>query len=346
MKTRYNDHTCRCYAVPVQAFDHPSIDSIATFLTESDLLPAAFTAQPAPDVPPSATAATEAAARTAALQLVTAADQDLLGPDSSRGLDPSAPLMSAGLNSTMAVTLAASIEAAVGNPVPPTLVSLAGCCFSTATVQPLLALSQSCKGIATCMLAPVTYRRLIVLSAGNMTVVQAFDHPSINSIATFLTESALLPAAAASQPVTSAPSTTSTAPTYPSAPAMPLVPAAPAHTHAPSSILVVASAFKAPGKSSPSRLFPWQQAASGASVDGSSVVPLSRWNVDLPLPSHMPGELQARFGCFLDGIEVFDPEAVGMTPAEALLVDPQQRLVMEAFGDVAAATTAAGLYSR
>lgn len=76
------------------------------------------------------------------------------------------------------------------------------------------------------------------------------------------------------------------------------------------------------------------------------MVPLSRWDVDLALPSHMPGELQARFGCFLEGIEVFDPEAVGMTPAEALLVDPQQRLVMEAFGDVTAATAAAGLHSR
>jgi acyl transferase domain-containing protein len=60
----------------------------------------------------------------------------------------------------------------------------------------------------------------------------------------------------------------------------------------------------------------------------------------------MPGELQPRFGCFLDGVERFDPEAVGMTPAEALLVDPQQRLVMEAFGNVAATTRAAGVYNR
>lgn len=75
-------------------------------------------------------------------------------------------------------------------------------------------------------------------------------------------------------------------------------------------------------------------------------MPLSRWDVDHTLPSHMPGELQPRFGCFLDGIEAFDPEAVGMTPAEAVLVDPQQRLVMEAFGDAVAMTAAAGVYSR
>jgi acyl transferase domain-containing protein len=35
-----------------------------------------------------------------------------------------------------------------------------------------------------------------------------------------------------------------------------------------------------------------------------------------------------------------------MTPAEALLLDPQQRLVMEVFGEVAAATAAAGVYDR
>lgn len=75
-------------------------------------------------------------------------------------------------------------------------------------------------------------------------------------------------------------------------------------------------------------------------------MPLSRWDVDLPLTSQMPGELQPRFGGFLEGVEAFDPESVGMTPAEALLVDPQQRLVMEAFGDVAAATAAAGVYDR
>ena len=108
-----------CDCCPLQAFDHPTIDSIATFLTESQLLPAALLAQPA-----TASSAPPASAHAAALQLVTAAVQDVLGPDSSRGLDPTAPLMSAGLNSTMAVSLAATIEAAVGTAVPPTLVSL------------------------------------------------------------------------------------------------------------------------------------------------------------------------------------------------------------------------------
>ena len=119
-----------CLANPcAQAFDHPTIDSIATFLTESQLLPPALLQQTG-DMPTPAggSAAAAASAHAAALQLVTAAVQDVLGRDSSSGLDPSAPLMSAGLNSTMAVTLAASIEAAVGNAVPPTLVSRRGVC--------------------------------------------------------------------------------------------------------------------------------------------------------------------------------------------------------------------------
>lgn len=184
-------------------------------------------------------------------------------------------------------------------------------------------------------------------------VLQAFDHPSIDSIATFLAESDLLPASLIKPAAPSQPPAAAAAPaaSYPTAPAVPITARLPAPPQppAPASILIVASAFKAPGSASPcSFLLPQQAATAGgpAGADGSSVVPLARWDVDLALPSHMPGELQARFGCFLEGVEAFDPEAVGMTPAEVLLVDPQQRLVMEAFGDVAAATTAAGVYSR
>jgi acyl carrier protein len=67
--------------------------------------------------------ASPAGASAAAVQMVTAAVQELLGEDAGAELDPSAPLMSVGLNSTMAVALASTLEAAVGNPVPPTVVS-------------------------------------------------------------------------------------------------------------------------------------------------------------------------------------------------------------------------------
>jgi acyl transferase domain-containing protein len=107
----------------------------------------------------------------------------------------------------------------------------------------------------------------------------------------------------------------------------------------------VASSVKAPGpRASGKQLL----TAGGLTIvgDASGVVPLSRWDADLALPAHLPGELQPRFGSFLPEVEQFDAAALGLTAAEAVLMDPQQRLVMEAFADVYAATAAAGLASR
>jgi acyl carrier protein len=90
-------------------------------------VPAAAAAAPGGETPAAfvaaAVTASPAGASAAAVQLVTAAVQELLGGDAGAALDPSAPLMSVGLNSTMAVALASTLEAAVGSPVPPTVVS-------------------------------------------------------------------------------------------------------------------------------------------------------------------------------------------------------------------------------
>lgn len=42
-------------------------------------------------------------------------------------------------------------------------------------------------------------------------------------------------------------------------------------------------------------------------------------------------ELNQQFGSFLAGVDQFDAAALGVSPAEALLMDPQQRLVMQSF---------------
>lgn len=42
-------------------------------------------------------------------------------------------------------------------------------------------------------------------------------------------------------------------------------------------------------------------------------------------------ELNQQFGSFLTGADLFDAAALGVSPAEALLMDPQQRLVMQSF---------------
>ena len=42
-------------------------------------------------------------------------------------------------------------------------------------------------------------------------------------------------------------------------------------------------------------------------------------------------ELNQQFGAFVAAAEQFDAAAMGVSPAEALLMDPQQRLVMQCF---------------
>lgn len=57
----------------------------------------------------------------------------------------------------------------------------------------------------------------------------------------------------------------------------------------------------------------------------------------LPLPlHHCPlAELNSQFGGFLSGAELFDAAALGVPPAEALLMDPQQRLALQCFSGMA-----------
>lgn len=65
----------------------------------------------------------------------------------------------------------------------------------------------------------------------------------------------------------------------------------------------------------------------GLSFDAPSPVPLDRWNTEQP--SCRVNEVMAKFGVFLHGIELFDNKAFGVPSTEALLMDPQQRLVLE-----------------
>lgn len=60
-----------------------------------------------------------------------------------------------------------------------------------------------------------------------------------------------------------------------------------------------------------------------AQRDSVAVVPLCRWDVDLDSP-------EARFGGVVGGVEVWDAAAYGITGAEALHMDPQQRMVLDA----------------
>ena len=63
----------------------------------------------------------------------------------------------------------------------------------------------------------------------------------------------------------------------------------------------------------------------GASTDVMGLVPASRWDAELQMTQDMP----ARFGGFLPGVFLFDAAAFGTAAAEAVLMDPQQRMLLE-----------------
>lgn len=73
----------------------------------------------------------------------------------------------------------------------------------------------------------------------------------------------------------------------------------------------------------------WQLLHAG--VDAVGIVPPDRWDIDAlyhPDPA-TPGRMYTRYGSFLQDIGHFDASFFGISPTEAKLMDPQQRLMLE-----------------
>lgn len=62
--------------------------------------------------------------------------------------------------------------------------------------------------------------------------------------------------------------------------------------------------------------------------DVSSVVPGTRWIADTPAPSGVATESETRFGGWLTDVASFDGGLFAISPAEAMLMDPQHRLLL------------------
>ncbi len=95
--------------------------------------------------------------------------------------------------------------------------------------------------------------------------------------------------------------------------------------------LVHRSPPPAPGNSSTSTLH----------SDPVSTVPFSRWDVDAA-PARA---LDARIGAYLPAVDLFDAALFGVSDAEAALLDPQQRLLMEGLHEALAAAAASAAAS-
>ena len=93
-------------------------------------------------------------------------------------------------------------------------------------------------------------------------------------------------------------------------------------------IAIVSMACRFPKSSTSPEAF-WESLV--AQTDQVSDIPDDRWDLDAfhDDDPDVPGKMYARRGCFLDNVDLMDPEFFGISPREATWVDPQQRLLME-----------------
>ena len=92
-------------------------------------------------------------------------------------------------------------------------------------------------------------------------------------------------------------------------------------------IAIISVSCNFPGAPNPEAF--WEVLSGG--VNAIREVPEDRFDIDEfydPDPE-TPGKIYSRFGGYLDGIDGFDPEFFGVSPREAVWIDPQQRLMLE-----------------
>ena len=92
-------------------------------------------------------------------------------------------------------------------------------------------------------------------------------------------------------------------------------------------IAILSLACRFPGADSPEAF--WQNLAAG--VESVQKVPPSRWAAEhfFAPPPYQPGKSISQWGAFLDDIQRFDAAFFGISPAEASIMDPQQRILLE-----------------
>ena len=61
-----------------------------------------------------------------------------------------------------------------------------------------------------------------------------------------------------------------------------------------------------------------------------TVAPAARWDPEVTFnPNPQPGQVISRFGTYVESTYAFDSAAFGLQQGEALLMDPQQRVLLE-----------------
>ncbi|AKQ65801.1 Malonyl CoA-acyl carrier protein transacylase [Myxococcus hansupus] len=162
------------------------------------------------------------------------------------------------------------------------------------------------------------------------------EHPAVRDFATHLIEEGVVTAARLNPepaPVKAPPSRqeTSASPLWPISPATAAAALPPqrvaitAPTGKERRIAVVAMSTRQPMSSNLEAF--WRNLVAGRRL--TQEVPRQRLE-DLQRTGSLPGDLEhIRFGGFVEGIDLFDAGAFGIPDADALLMDPQQRILLE-----------------
>ncbi len=93
-------------------------------------------------------------------------------------------------------------------------------------------------------------------------------------------------------------------------------------------IAVVGMACRFPGGADTPEAF-WQLLQEGR--DAITEVPSDRWDIDAYFDPEVEalGKMNTRWGGFMSQVDQFDPALFGITPREAITMDPQQRIILE-----------------
>ncbi|MEU2494311.1 SDR family NAD(P)-dependent oxidoreductase [Streptomyces sp. NPDC007883] len=163
---------------------------------------------------------------------------------------------------------------------------------------------------------------------GKLPKVLLYEQPTIAALAEYLAAHAparfAAPAAPAPDTVTAAPA--SPAPvTVTAPPALPASPGRGTPDDDPVAIVGMAGRYA----KSPDLTAWWRNLRDGVHL--VTEIPEDRfdWREVFGDPYRSPGKVNSRWGSFIDGVDRFDAQFFGMTPLEAELMDPQQRVMLE-----------------
>lgn len=143
-----------------------------------------------------------------------------------------------------------------------------------------------------------------------------FDYPTVNAISAYLFEKL-----AAAAPLTEAAAAEASSVSQPPASLPTPLSASRQHQQVPTAVAVMAAASHPIRTAAHScGAFPWDQ-------DHITTIPDARWDADAALSQGH--SMQARFGSFMEGVDLFDSTSFGLSAGEASTMDPQQRCLLQ-----------------